>query len=126
MADVSSASPKVYTIEDLQQHKSREDCWVLISGKVYDVTKFLDEVSSAQFAEPRRCPAYLITPTVPSMCRKPHRSRITRPSRSVRVEHLHGCGEVADHACGQIVTTAEHFMHRWPRTRLPGTLGARK
>ncbi|EJT47101.1 hypothetical protein A1Q1_04175 [Trichosporon asahii var. asahii CBS 2479] len=42
MADVS-ASPKVYTIEDLQQHKTREDCWVLISGKVYNVTKFLDE-----------------------------------------------------------------------------------
>lgn len=45
MADVSSASSKVYTLEDLQQHKSRDDIWLLINGKVYDVTKFLDEVS---------------------------------------------------------------------------------
>lgn len=45
MADVSSASPKVYTLEDLQQHKSRDDLWLLVNGKVYDVTKFIDEVS---------------------------------------------------------------------------------
>lgn len=44
MADVSTSS-KVYTIDELQQHKSRDDCWVLISGKVYNVTQFLDEVS---------------------------------------------------------------------------------
>lgn len=35
---------KTFTIEDLQSHKSREDIWVTISGKVYDVTQFLDEV----------------------------------------------------------------------------------
>ncbi|RSH84525.1 uncharacterized protein EHS24_006047 [Apiotrichum porosum] len=34
---------KVFTLEDLQAHKSREDLYLLISGKVYDATQFLDE-----------------------------------------------------------------------------------
>jgi hypothetical protein len=36
---------KQITIEDLNAHKERDDLWLLINGKVYDVTKFLDEVS---------------------------------------------------------------------------------
>jgi len=39
------SAAKTYTIQDLQEHKSREDLWVTINGKVYDVTQFLDEVS---------------------------------------------------------------------------------
>ncbi|GMI98966.1 cytochrome B5 isoform D, ARABIDOPSIS CYTOCHROME B5 ISOFORM D [Hibiscus trionum] len=34
---------KVFVYEDLVQHKDRDDCWLLISGKVYDVTQFLEE-----------------------------------------------------------------------------------
>ncbi|KAK8509701.1 hypothetical protein V6N13_093554 [Hibiscus sabdariffa] len=34
---------KVFVYEDLVQHKNRTDCWLLISGKVYDVTQFLEE-----------------------------------------------------------------------------------
>ncbi|KAL4369439.1 hypothetical protein GQ457_05G001020 [Hibiscus cannabinus] len=34
---------KVFVYEDLVQHKDRNDCWLLISGKVYDVTQFLEE-----------------------------------------------------------------------------------
>ncbi|WOO78908.1 Cytochrome b5 [Vanrija pseudolonga] len=36
-------SAKTYTIDDLQAHKSRESLYLLLSGKVYDVTQFLDE-----------------------------------------------------------------------------------
>ncbi|TXT11035.1 hypothetical protein VHUM_01786 [Vanrija humicola] len=36
-------SAKTYTIDDLQAHKSRDSLYLLISGKVYDVTQFLDE-----------------------------------------------------------------------------------
>ncbi|KAL1410185.1 hypothetical protein Q8F55_004190 [Vanrija albida] len=36
-------SATTYTIDDLQAHKSRESLYMLISGKVYDVTQFLDE-----------------------------------------------------------------------------------
>lgn len=90
MADVS-ASPKVYTIEDLQQHKTREDCWVLISGKVYNVTKFLDEVSSTQFTELLEVPGWptsSLSPTVPfspSASSAPHHT----PSRSARRSDEH-------------------------------------
>ena len=34
---------KTFTFEDIQKHTTRSDCWVVIEGKVYDVTKFLDE-----------------------------------------------------------------------------------
>ncbi|KAL3138422.1 hypothetical protein ABBQ32_006216 [Trebouxia sp. C0010 RCD-2024] len=31
------------TLEDCKLHNKEEDCWLVISGKVYDVTEFLDE-----------------------------------------------------------------------------------
>ncbi|XP_051113519.1 cytochrome b5-like [Andrographis paniculata] len=34
---------KVFTMQEVSQHTSREDCWLLIDGKVYDVTKFLED-----------------------------------------------------------------------------------
>ncbi|KAK7049727.1 hypothetical protein VNI00_005758 [Paramarasmius palmivorus] len=34
---------KVVKYEELQQHATKDNLWVLINGKVYDVTKFIDE-----------------------------------------------------------------------------------
>ncbi|KAJ2057876.1 Cytochrome b5 type B (outer mitochondrial membrane), partial [Coemansia sp. S155-1] len=34
---------QTYTGEQIQQHAKREDIWIVVHGKVYDVTKFLDE-----------------------------------------------------------------------------------
>ncbi|XVF22313.1 hypothetical protein REPUB_Repub12eG0162200 [Reevesia pubescens] len=34
---------KVFVYEDVAKHRDRNDCWLLISGKVYDVTPFLEE-----------------------------------------------------------------------------------
>ncbi|KAK6940534.1 Cytochrome b5-like heme/steroid binding domain [Dillenia turbinata] len=34
---------KVFTLAEVSEHNSREDCWLIIDGKVYDVTKFLDD-----------------------------------------------------------------------------------
>ena len=34
---------KKITLEDCKSHNKEEDCWLVISGKVYDVTEFLDE-----------------------------------------------------------------------------------
>ncbi|KAK1257896.1 hypothetical protein QJS04_geneDACA024203 [Acorus gramineus] len=34
---------KVYTLEDVSKHNTSEDCWLIINGKVYDVTKFLED-----------------------------------------------------------------------------------
>ncbi|KAF8915236.1 cytochrome b5-like heme/steroid binding domain-containing protein [Mucidula mucida] len=34
---------KTVTFEQLKSHSTKDDIWLLISGKVYDVTKFLDE-----------------------------------------------------------------------------------
>mmetsp|Transcript_53061 Transcript_53061/g.168396 ORF Transcript_53061/g.168396 Transcript_53061/m.168396 type:complete len:124 (+) Transcript_53061:798-1169(+) len=34
---------KTYTLEECAKHNSEDDCWLIIEGKVYDVTKFMDE-----------------------------------------------------------------------------------
>eukprot|EP00244_Chara_vulgaris_P000107 TRINITY_DN10148_c0_g1_i1.p1 TRINITY_DN10148_c0_g1~~TRINITY_DN10148_c0_g1_i1.p1 ORF type:complete len:160 (-),score=25.73 TRINITY_DN10148_c0_g1_i1:523-1002(-) len=33
----------IYTLAELKNHDTRESCWLTIHGKVYDVTKFLEE-----------------------------------------------------------------------------------
>ncbi|XP_020212890.1 cytochrome b5 [Cajanus cajan] len=32
-----------YAIEELSQHNTKDDCWILVDGKVYDVTQYLDD-----------------------------------------------------------------------------------
>ncbi|CAI9785303.1 unnamed protein product [Fraxinus pennsylvanica] len=34
---------KLYSMEEASQHNTQEDCWVVIDGKVYDVSSYLDE-----------------------------------------------------------------------------------
>ncbi len=34
---------KTYTLEEVKKHTTDKDCWLVIHGKVYDVTEFLEE-----------------------------------------------------------------------------------
>ncbi|KAG8641932.1 cytochrome b5 [Manihot esculenta] len=34
---------KVYTLAEVSEHNQPKDCWLVIEGKVYDVTKFLED-----------------------------------------------------------------------------------
>ncbi|CAM8933366.1 unnamed protein product [Rhodiola kirilowii] len=34
---------KVYALEEVSSHNSLKDCWLVIFGKVYDVTEFMDD-----------------------------------------------------------------------------------
>ncbi|PWN53534.1 putative cytochrome b5 [Violaceomyces palustris] len=38
-----SEEKKIVTMEELAKHKDHENLWLLIDGKVYDVSKFMDE-----------------------------------------------------------------------------------
>lgn len=42
-ADADSTPLKSFSLEDVAPHSSEKDCWLVIHGKVYDVTQFLDE-----------------------------------------------------------------------------------
>lgn len=37
------AEGKVFTLEECKKHTSDKDCWLIVHGKVYDVTDFLEE-----------------------------------------------------------------------------------
>ncbi|XP_028779790.1 cytochrome b5-like [Neltuma alba] len=34
---------KTFTFEEVAKHNHKNDCWIIIDGKVYDVTPFLEE-----------------------------------------------------------------------------------
>ncbi|XP_022888894.1 cytochrome b5-like [Olea europaea var. sylvestris] len=34
---------KLYTFEEVSKHRSIKDCWLVIEGKVYDVSPFMDD-----------------------------------------------------------------------------------
>lgn len=38
-----ASDAKVYKLEDVSRHNTHQDCWIVIGGKVYDVTKFLED-----------------------------------------------------------------------------------
>lgn len=33
----------MYSTADVAKHNTEQDCWVIIAGKIYDVTAFLNE-----------------------------------------------------------------------------------
>lgn len=35
--------PKLFVFDEVAKHNHQRDCWLIISGKVYDVTPFLEE-----------------------------------------------------------------------------------
>ena len=43
-APLSGSQLPVYTWDDISKHKSAESLWVVIEGKVYDITSFQEEV----------------------------------------------------------------------------------
>lgn len=48
MAEQSDKDVKYYTLEEIQKHKDSKSTWVILHHKVYDLTKFLEEVSWAR------------------------------------------------------------------------------
>eukprot|EP00941_MAST-03F_sp_MAST-3F-sp1_P000234 g234.t1 len=41
----TTTAPKMkqYSLEEIKKHNTEDDCWIAIHGKVYDLTKFLDD-----------------------------------------------------------------------------------
>ncbi|XP_078180121.1 cytochrome b5 [Carex rostrata] len=34
---------KLYSMKEVAEHNSADDCWIVVNGKVYDVTSYLDD-----------------------------------------------------------------------------------
>ena len=41
------SSQKVIRLSEIKEHNNSKSIWIIVHDKVYDVTKFLDEVSLA-------------------------------------------------------------------------------
>ncbi len=54
-----SGEDKVYTWEEVAQHNNSESLWMVIHDVVYDVTKFMEEVST--------CSVYCTVCYIPSL-----------------------------------------------------------
>jgi cytochrome b involved in lipid metabolism len=39
----SESEEKYYTMEEVQKHNSRESCWTVVRGEVYDLTAWIDK-----------------------------------------------------------------------------------
>lgn len=48
MAGEADKNVKYYTLEEIQKHNDNKSTWVILHHKVYDLTKFLEEVSWAR------------------------------------------------------------------------------
>lgn len=40
------SAENVYSLEEIAEHKEKGSCWLVIHEGVYDVTKFMEEVSA--------------------------------------------------------------------------------
>ena len=47
---MGDGSLKKFTWEEVKEHRSSESLWIVVEGKVYDVTEFLDEVRATYLA----------------------------------------------------------------------------
>ena len=34
---------KQYSMNEVIKHNTKKDCWIVVNGKVYDITKFIEE-----------------------------------------------------------------------------------
>ena len=49
-----------YTWEEIAEHRSAESLWVVVHDKVYDITKFMDEVLTHRAALPSDIACYML------------------------------------------------------------------
>ena len=41
--DFFKKTPKEFTAEEISKHNNEQDCWVIVNGTVYNLTKFINK-----------------------------------------------------------------------------------
>jgi len=42
---LSDTMQKIFTAEEVAEHQKRDDIWIIVDGKVYDVTNYIEDVN---------------------------------------------------------------------------------
>jgi len=50
-SNIDEQGEKIYTLDEVKQHKDAKSLWIAISDTVYDVTEFMEEVIWAVYIE---------------------------------------------------------------------------
>lgn len=53
-----SGEKKIYRLTEVKEHKDSKSTWVVIDNSVYDITKFLEEVSVSKEEPNSACISY--------------------------------------------------------------------
>jgi hypothetical protein len=100
MAPAEGSTGKTFSLDDARKHTSDKDCWLIVHGKVYDVTDFLEEhpggydiilTSAGELERARVCvvrpPSFLLLACPPALALRPRALNarpLGRPTRQAR------------------------------------------
>lgn len=54
MTEMTTKQSPLISLNDLNKHKSKSDCWIAVHSKVWDITNFVDEHPGGPSGKPPR------------------------------------------------------------------------
>lgn len=62
---MTESSEKTYSLAEVAKHNSNQSSWIIIHNEIYDVTKFLNEVSKSTYSKVMvRIHSFVLIPSI--------------------------------------------------------------